>query len=61
MGKSKSKSKAPSRVLRQKSILNKSKQTLILYLKMKVEQADWHGVGDAANDLRVLECKLESI
>ncbi len=28
---------------------------LIEYLKMKVEQADWHGVSDAANDIRVLE------
>jgi len=28
---------------------------LIDYLKMKVETADWHGVSDAANDLRVLE------
>lgn len=25
------------------------------YLLMKVEQKDWHGVSDAANDLRVLE------
>jgi len=29
--------------------------TLVAYLKMKVEQSDWHGVSDAANDLRVLE------
>lgn len=28
---------------------------LVTYLKVKVEQADWHGVSDAANDLRVLE------
>jgi hypothetical protein len=28
---------------------------LVEYLKMKVEEADWHGVSDAANDLRVLE------
>lgn len=25
------------------------------YLQMKVEEKDWHGVSDAANDLRVLE------
>lgn len=30
---------------------------LIAYLKMKVEQGDWHGVADAANDLRVLEAE----
>lgn len=31
------------------------RQALIEYLKVKVEQCDWHGVSDAANDLRVLE------
>lgn len=30
---------------------------LIEYLKAKVEQADWHGVSDAANDLRELEAE----
>jgi hypothetical protein len=34
------------------------RETLIAYLKMKVDQADWHGVSDAANDLRVLEAAL---
>jgi len=28
---------------------------LIVYLKTKVASGDWHGVSDAANDLRVLE------
>jgi hypothetical protein len=28
---------------------------LVTYLKVKTEEADWHGVSDAANDLRVLE------
>lgn len=27
------------------------------YLLMKVRERDWHGVSDAANDLRVLEAK----
>lgn len=31
------------------------KQVLIDYLKLKVEEQDWHGVSDAANDIRVLE------
>lgn len=31
--------------------------TLIQYLKVKADQADWHGVSDAANDLRVLEAE----
>lgn len=30
---------------------------LVAYLRMKVEQRDWHGVSDAANDLRELEAK----
>jgi hypothetical protein len=29
--------------------------TLIQYLLVKVQESDWHGVSDAANDLRVLE------
>jgi hypothetical protein len=35
------------------------RQTLINYLLSKVEQADWHAVADAANDLRVLEAQRE--
>lgn len=31
--------------------------TLIEYLRVKCDQADWHGVSDAANDLRVLEAE----
>jgi hypothetical protein len=30
---------------------------LIDYLRMKVEECDWHAVADAANDLRVLEAQ----
>lgn len=29
------------------------------YLAAKVAAEDWHGVSDAANDLRVLEAKVE--
>jgi len=28
---------------------------MIEYLKLKVHQADWHGVSDAANDIREME------
>lgn len=28
---------------------------LLAYLYAKVQERDWHGVSDAANDLRVLE------
>jgi hypothetical protein len=32
-------------------------RTLVSYLLAKVAIADWHGVSDAANDLRVLEAE----
>ena len=36
-----------------------ARQKLIDYLMLKVEEADWHGVSDAANDLRVMEARHE--
>ena len=30
---------------------------LIEYMKVMIERRDWHGVSDAANDLRVLEAE----
>lgn len=33
---------------------------LVRYLLAKVAVADWHGVSDAANDLRVLEAQHEA-
>jgi len=30
---------------------------LIKYLQVKVSECDWHGVSDAANDLRVMEAQ----
>jgi hypothetical protein len=33
------------------------REMLITYLKLKTFQEDWHGVSDAANDLRELEAK----
>jgi hypothetical protein len=30
---------------------------LIVYLTAKTHEQDWHGVSDAANDLRVLEAR----
>lgn len=32
---------------------------LMDYLQTKVENHDWHGVSDAANDLRVLETEAK--
>lgn len=33
------------------------RRVLIEYLRMKADECDWHGVCDAANDLRELEAK----
>lgn len=33
------------------------RKRLIQYLLAKVTETDWHGVSDAANDLRVLEAE----
>ena len=33
---------------------------LVDYIKLKIEQNDWHGVSDAANDIRELEAKIET-
>ena len=35
----------------------KQRAILIQYLLMKVDQQDWHGVADAACDLRELDAK----
>lgn len=39
--------------------LKERRDKLILYLKMKVEEEDWHGVADAAMDLREIDAKLQ--
>lgn len=33
------------------------RRSLIEYMKVKLDEGDWHGVSDAANDLRVLEAQ----
>ena len=38
----------------------KNRAAYIEYLLMCVRLGDWHGVSDAANDLRVLEAKQEA-
>jgi hypothetical protein len=40
---------------------NERRRRLILYLEMKVEDQDWHGVQDAASDIRDLESELRGI
>jgi hypothetical protein len=41
----------------QPSVYEQKHATLVAYLNMKVDESDWHGVSDAANDLRVMEAK----
>lgn len=41
--------------------LLEARRVLITYLEHKAQIRDWHGVSDAANDLRVLEAKIEAL
>jgi len=43
--------------MQEKSYYEKNRAAYIEYLLMCVRLGDWHGVSDAANDLRVLEAK----
>lgn len=35
------------------------RQALVAYMRVKMDEGDWHAVSDAANDLRVLEATAE--
>lgn len=37
------------------------KKTLLEYMKMKMNEQDWHGVADSAMDMRELETELKMI
>ena len=39
--------------------LDNAEKIMIQYLLFKVEQKEWHGVSDAANDLREMQAKKE--
>ena len=39
--------------------LLQTRNGLIAYLELKVKVGDWHGVADAAMDLREVDAKLE--
>jgi hypothetical protein len=32
---------------------------MVAYLLLKVKQRDWHGVSDAANDIREMEARMK--
>jgi 20S proteasome alpha/beta subunit len=35
-------------------------EVMIAYLMLKVKEKDWHGVADAANDIRVMEARKKN-
>lgn len=39
------------------SLIEKRK-TMVAYLELKVEEQDWHGVQDAASDLRDIDTEM---
>ena len=39
--------------------LNTSIDQMISYMKLKIEQRDWHAVADAAMDIREMEAKKQ--
>jgi hypothetical protein len=39
----------------------RARATLVQYLVHKVDLEDWHGVSDAANDIRVLDAQYEAL
>lgn len=41
--------------------LRKQREEMIIYLNMKVRAQDWHGVADAAMDLREIDAKLSML
>lgn len=41
--------------------LKEKKQLMIDYLKLKVSEGDWHGVADAAMDIREIDSSLITI
>jgi hypothetical protein len=40
-----------------KENINSAEKVMIDYLLLKVQQKDWHGVSDAANDLREMDAR----
>lgn len=44
-----------------RDVLQYRHAALVTYLRVKLDQADWHGVSDAANDLRVLEEQMKYV
>jgi len=47
------------KLLHERQDLETQIEKLVDYIHLKIEQADWHGVSDAANDIRELEAQLK--
>jgi hypothetical protein len=43
------------------AFLQEYRPVLMRYLKAKFDAEDWHGVQDAASDLRDLDCELDGL
>lgn len=43
---------------RSKESLDEERQSLVNYLNQKIKVEDWHGVADAAMDLREVDAKI---
>lgn len=41
------------------SLLEHDLEVMKDYLKVKLDESDWHGVCDAANDIRCIQSKLQ--
>lgn len=41
--------------------LNEHRRVLLSYLRVKTDAEDWHGVSDAANDLREIDAELKGM
>lgn len=46
--------------LNQVEKLEKEKEGMVRYLLLKVDAEDWHGVADAAMDIREIEAKIKT-
>lgn len=53
-------SKADARHRRILTLLG-HRTTMYAYLQMKVSAEDWHGVSDAANDLREIDAEIRGL
>ena len=42
-------------------VLDARRQLMVSYLVMKVGEGDWHGVQDAASDLRDIEAEVKGL